>query len=331
MNSAKEILKVENLKVAFSMNGQTVKAVNGVSFAIQEGETFGFVGESGCGKSTTSRALVRLLPEKASIPEGSVLYNGVDILQLSEEELRKIRGREIGMIFQDPMTALNPVLTIQQQLYEQFTDPGIGRKEKERRAIEMLQLVGIPSPEKRLHEYINQFSGGMRQRAMIAIALASKPHLLIADEPTTALDVTIQDQIIKLINRLKRELGMSVLLITHDLGVVSQMCDKVVVMYAGYFVETADTLSLFSKPLHPYTKGLIDALPAAGQKWKKLRPIEGSTPNLAEIPAGCPFAQRCFCSETICSESLPEMREVETGHFSRCHFPEKMKDCKGLI
>lgn len=321
------ILEVNNLKVVFHVDDRIVNAVNGVTFDIKQGETFGFVGESGCGKSTTSRAIVRLLGEKADILEGSIKYKNIDILKLSKEEIRKIRGREIGMIFQDPMTALNPVLTVEKQIYEQFIGKKMSKAEKKERAIEVLKLVGIPSPEKRLHEYIHQYSGGMRQRAMIAIALAGNPKLLIADEPTTALDVTIQDQIIKLINKIKRELGMSVLLITHDLGVISQMCDRVAVMYNGYFVEMADTLTLFSRPRHPYTKGLIDALPSRG---KELNAINGLA-LFSAITKGCPFGPRCFCCEDICKKELPEMKEVEKNHFSRCHFPEKLNNCKGLI
>ncbi len=205
------------------------------------------------------------------------------------------------------------------------------KEQKEERAIEMLRLVGIPSPEKRLKEYIHQFSGGMRQRAMIAITLAANPNLLIADEPTTALDVTIQDQIIKLINQIKGQLGMSVLLITHDLGVVSQMCDRVAVMYAGYFVETADTLTLFTTPRHPYTKGLIDALPSTEKKDSSLKPIKGSAPSLAELPEGCPFAPRCPFKEDICDTVLPEMTEVAPGHMVRCHYHEKLIGAEGLI
>lgn len=330
MHAVKTILEVQDLKITFEMGQQLVQAVNGVSFAMKEGETFGFVGESGCGKSTTSRAIIRLLSEKAQITDGSIHYFEQDILNLSEEELRKVRGRQIGMIFQEPMTALNPVLTVKKQIYEQFSGRKMSAKEKKEKAIELLRLVGIPSPEKRLHEYIHQFSGGMRQRAMIAIALAGSPRLLIADEPTTALDVTIQDQIMKLLNRLRRELGMSVLLITHDLGVISQMCDRVAVMYAGYIVETADVFTLFSTPRHPYTKGLIDALPNT-QCGGMLKPIEGAMPNLAKLPAGCPFAQRCSCREAVCENTLPEMRELTPGHFSRCFFPEKMEGQLGLI
>ena len=331
INTGDVLLDVKNLNVRFYSNGREMKAVNGVSFNIKKGETFGFVGESGCGKSTTSRAIIRLLAENAKIPSGEIIYKGQDILKLSNDKLRKIRGKEIGMIFQEPMTALNPVLTIKQQMYEQFIGTNMTKAQKEEKAVEMLRLVGIPSPEKRLKDYIHQFSGGMRQRAMIAITLAANPNLLIADEPTTALDVTIQDQIIKLINKIKDQLGMSVLLITHDLGVISQMCDRVAVMYAGYFVETADTLTLFSVPRHPYTKGLIDALPSTDKKDLSLKPIKGTAPSLADLPSGCPFAPRCPYKEDKCDAELPEMKEISPGHMVRCHFHEKLKGAQGLI
>ena len=281
MKNSENILEVENLRVEFPYKRQNLKAVNGVSFHMKRGETLGFVGESGCGKSTTAKAVMRLLAETAQIPEGSITYMDKDVLALNKEELRKIRGKEIGMIFQDPMTALNPVLTIREQIYEQFIGRKMSKKEKEAEAIRMLEYVGIPDPEARIKGYVYQFSGGMRQRAMIAIALAGKPKLLIADEPTTALDVTIQDQVIKLLNRLKKEMGMSVLLITHDLGV--------------------------------------------------MQAIPGSTPSLEDLPKGCPFAERCAYCEAKCIQELPDLKEIAPDHFSRCHFPEKLDDYKGLI
>ena len=331
MKNRENILEVENLKVEFPYKRQNLKAVNGVSFEIKKGETLGFVGESGCGKSTTAKAVMRLLSETALIPEGSITYMDKDILSLNKEELRKVRGREIGMIFQDPMTALNPVLTIREQIYEQYIGRDMSKKEKEKEAIRMLEYVGIPDPKARIKEYVYQFSGGMRQRAMIAIALAGRPKLLIADEPTTALDVTIQDQVIKLLNRLKKEMGMSVLLITHDLGVISQMCDRVAVMYAGYIVEYSDTLTLFAHPSHPYTCGLIEAIPSRNKHERPLQAIPGSTPSLENLPAGCPFAERCTYCEEKCIQELPEMKEIEPGHFSRCHFTQKLKGYQGLI
>lgn len=331
MKNSENILKVENLRVEFPYKRQNLKAVNGVSFHMKRGETLGFVGESGCGKSTTAKAVMRLLAETAQIPEGSITYMDKDVLALNKEELRKIRGKEIGMIFQDPMTALNPVLTIREQIYEQFIGRKMSKKEKEAEAIRMLEYVGIPDPEARIKEYVYQFSGGMRQRAMIAIALAGKPKLLIADEPTTALDVTIQDQVIKLLNRLKKEMGMSVLLITHDLGVISQMCDNVAVMYAGYIVEYTDTMTLFASPRHPYTCGLIEAIPSRNKHERPLQAIPGSTPSLEDLPKGCPFAERCAYCEAKCIQELPDLKEIAPDHFSRCHFPEKLDDYKGLI
>lgn len=331
MKNSENILEVENLRVEFPYKRQNLKAVNGVSFHMKRGETLGFVGESGCGKSTTAKAVMRLLAETAQIPEGSITYMDKDVLALNKEELRKIRGKEIGMIFQDPMTALNPVLTIREQIYEQFIGRKMSKKEKEAEAIRMLEYVGIPDPEARIKEYVYQFSGGMRQRAMIAIALAGKPKLLIADEPTTALDVTIQDQVIKLLNRLKKEMGMSVLLITHDLGVISQMCDNVAVMYAGYIVEYTDTMTLFASPRHPYTCGLIEAIPSRNKHERPLQAIPGSTPSLEDLPKGCPFAERCAYCEAKCIQELPDLKEIAPDHFSRCHFPEKLGDYKGLI
>lgn len=331
MKNSENILEVENLRVEFPYKRQNLKAVNGVSFHMKRGETLGFVGESGCGKSTTAKAVMRLLAETAQIPEGSITYMDKDVLALNKEELRKIRGKEIGMIFQDPMTALNPVLTIREQIYEQFIGRKMSKKEKEAEAIRMLEYVGIPDPEARIKEYVYQFSGGMRQRAMIAIALAGKPKLLIADEPTTALDVTIQDQVIKLLNRLKKEMGMSVLLITHDLGVISQMCDNVAVMYAGYIVEYTDTMTLFASPRHPYTCGLIEAIPSRNKHERPLQAIPGSTPSLEDLPKACPFAERCAYCEAKCIQELPDLKEIAPDHFSRCHFPEKLDDYKGLI
>ncbi|MFR2711583.1 MAG: ABC transporter ATP-binding protein [Frisingicoccus sp.] len=331
MKNSENILEVENLRVEFPYKRQNLKAVNGVSFHMKRGETLGFVGESGCGKSTTAKAVMRLLAETAQIPEGSITYMDKDVLALNKEELRKIRGKEIGMIFQDPMTALNPVLTIREQIYEQFIGRKMSKKEKEAEAIRMLEYVGIPDPEARIKEYVYQFSGGMRQRAMIAIALAGKPKLLIADEPTTALDVTIQDQVIKLLNRLKKEMGMSVLLISHDLGVISQMCDNVAVMYAGYIVEYTDTMTLFASPRHPYTCGLIEAIPSRNKHERPLQAIPGSTPSLEDLPKGCPFAERCAYCEAKCIQELPDLKEIAPDHFSKCHFPEKLDDYKGLI
>ncbi len=311
------ILEVEHLKMYYCGKAETVRAVDDVTFHVVRGETFGIVGESGCGKSTVCKSLVKMMPPPGRIVDGSVRYNGRELTTLSEGQMRAVRGGEIGMIFQDPMTALNPVMRIKDQIYESLRRQKLSKKEMYARGVELLRLVDIPEPEKRMEEYVHQFSGGMRQRVMIAITLAANPKLLIADEPTTALDVTIQDQIIRLIGRLKEELGMSVIIITHDLGVVNEMCDRVVVMYAGHIVEQAETRELFDHPMHPYTRGLIRSLPRAEGR-EKLEPIPGAPPNLAaEIP-GCPFADRCARCTPACREALPPLREVRPGHLSAC-------------
>lgn len=325
------LLEVKDLRTHFLTKEETVKAVNGVSFEVFPGETFGLVGESGCGKSVTCRSILRLLRPPGKIISGSVIYDGIDLISLSEEKMRQIRGRKIGMVFQEPMTALNPVLTIKEQIYEAFEDKGFTNDEKRDRAIDALRLVGIPSPEVRLGEYAHQFSGGMRQRAMIAIALAAEPRILLADELTTALDVTIQDQIMKLLNRLRQQLGMSIVLVTHDLGVVAQMCDRLAVMYAGFVMEVCDVVTLFSSPRHPYTYGLLCSLPHGRDTGSKLQPIGGAPPDLGALPPGCPFVPRCQFRERKCVSSLPELQEVTPGHFSRCHFLEKMEGIPGII
>lgn len=324
------ILEVIDLQTYFLAKDQTVKAVDKVSFYVQPGETFGLVGESGCGKSATCRSLLGLVREPGKIVGGSIKYKGREILTLSKEEMRKIRGREIGMIFQEPMTALNPVLKIKEQIFEALEGLNLTKKQRYNRALELLRLVGIPSPEQRLEEYAHQFSGGMRQRAMIAIALAAQPKILLADEPTTALDVTIQDQIMKLINKLKEELNMSMILVTHDLGVVAQMCDRVAVMYAGHIVEITDTITLFSAPRHPYTYGLINSLPH-GKRGGKLEPIKGAPPDLANLAEGCPFSPRCQFVDEKCYASLPDLVHIAPGHQSRCHYIEKLSGIVGLI
>jgi len=323
------ILDVNNLEVNFYYKNKTVKVVRKVNFTIYKGEIFGLIGESGCGKSTILLSILRLIKDPGRI-SGSVIYKGVNLLELSEKEMNRYRGREIGMTFQEPITALNPVLTIGEQICDAFKDENLSKSDKEEKAINLLKIVGIPSEKQRLSEYPHQFSGGMRQRAMIASILASEPKLLLADEPTTALDVTIQDQIIKLINNLKKKFNMSVILVTHDLGVVAEMCDRVAVMYAGQIMEIADVVTLFSEPRHPYTIGLIQSTPRKIQN-AKLHPIEGSPPDLTNIPGGCPFEPRCRYKEKICKEELPELLEIKKGHFSRCHFIKKLKNEKGII
>jgi len=313
------LLEVQDLRVQFFMPRSTIKAVDGITFAIRKQETFGLVGESGSGKSVTCRAILRLVHPPGRIIGGKILYNGRDLLSVPEREMSAIRGREIAMIFQDPMTALNPVLRIRDQILETLNNNSrsSGRTNLER-AVELMKLVGIPAPERRLQEYPHQFSGGMRQRVMIAIALSRSPHLLLADEPTTALDVTIQDQVLKLLLQIQRERGMSLVLVTHDLGIVAQTCDRVAVMYAGRIMELADTLTLFQNPHHPYTLGLMDSLPSRRVAGRRLRPIPGAPPNLAEVPPGCAFHPRCQYRTEECTMDVPQLRLVGPNHFSAC-------------
>lgn len=313
------ILEVKELKMYYRTKTQTVRAVEDVSIQVHEGETFGLVGESGCGKSATCRTIARLLPETGKILHGSVEFEGTDLTHLSEKAMTAIRGSGISMVFQEPMTALNPVLTIQQQLYEALKRQKLSKAEMYNRAVELLRLVDIPEPESRMKQYIHQFSGGMRQRAMIAIALAANPKLLLADEPTTALDVTIQHQIIRLLKQLKDELHMSVLLVTHDLGVVRQMCDTVAVMYAGYVVETGPCGDVLDHPAHPYTMGLIRSLPKDKDDRQRLDPIPGLPPDLSQEIVGCPFAPRCSCCTQLCREQMPAIQELGGGRSVRCH------------
>ncbi|MDR2028973.1 MAG: ABC transporter ATP-binding protein [Treponema sp.] len=326
------LLQVKDLHTSFFSGGAVVKAVNGVSFKVLSGETFGLVGESGCGKTAICRSICRLIHPPGKIIRGEIQYRGpqgeTDILRISDEAMRRLRGREISMIFQEPMSALNPVIPIKTQIYEAL-DSKLSKTEKYHRSIELLRLVGIPSPEKRMHEYIHQFSGGMRQRVMIAIALAGNPRLLLADEPTTALDVTIQNQIMLLINSLREELRMSMILVTHDLSVVSQMCDFVAVMYAGHIMELCDTVTLFAEPRHPYTYGLLSSIPREGSR--RLESISGAPPNLADPLPGCPFAPRCSFKEDRCEGELPELAEISPGHRARCFFYEKLAGLGGFI
>lgn len=325
------ILEISGLKTYFFSKEGIIKAVNGVSFSVYPMETFGLVGESGCGKTVTCRSILKLIHQPGQIVGGSIRYKGRELLTMTDKEIHNIRGREIGMIFQEPLTALNPVLRIKEQIYESFDGEGMTKQQKYDRAIELLRLVRIPAPKVRIEQYPHQFSGGMRQRAMIAIVLAAEPKILLADEPTTSLDVTIQDQIIKLINSIKERLKMSVILVTHDLGVVAQMCDRVGVIYAGYMMELADTTTLFSKPRHPYTYGLLNSLPLVKERESKLEPIRGAPPDLGNLPPGCPFAPRCQFAGNKCTKVLPEIREIAQGHFSRCHNVDRMEDVRGII
>jgi len=313
------VLSVRNLTTSFEVGGNRVAAVRDVSFDVRQGEVLGLVGESGSGKSVTLRSLTRLLPRGAEVA-GEVHWRGSNLVGLSEPELRRVRGGQISMIFQEPMTALNPVLPIRVQIEENLrAHTTLDRAGRRARAKELLDLVGIPEAARRLDEYPHQFSGGMRQRAMIAIALASDPKLLLADEPTTALDVTIQDQILNLILDLRDELGMSVVLVTHDLGVVAQTCDRMAVMYAGRIVEEGDVARVLARPGHAYTLGLLGSVPQAGTERSPLRSIEGTPPALSAIPPGCAFAPRCRFATEICGRVAPELVETAAGHAAACH------------
>lgn len=320
------LLEVNNLSTVFKMKRGTVKAVNDISFNCNDGEILAIVGESGSGKSVTSLSIMQLLAENAEIAEGEILYKGENLLKKSPAEMRAIRGNQISMIFQEPMTSLNPVLRIGEQLTESIRlHMKLDKKAALARAVEMLELVGIPSPEQRVKDYPHQMSGGMRQRVMIAMALACNPELLIADEPTTALDVTIQAQILDLIYKLRQKLGMAVLLITHDLGVVAEAADRVIVMYCGKVVEEAKVDALFEKPLHPYTEGLLASIPRADEDRERLYMIEGMVPNPMNMPSGCSFSDRCSKCMKICKTKEPEMI-VDGERKVRCHLYTKEQE-----
>jgi oligopeptide/dipeptide ABC transporter, ATP-binding protein, C-terminal domain len=316
-----KILEVENLQTSFLTSSGEVKAVRGVSFSVRKGESVGIVGESGSGKSVTSLSVMQLLAGTGRIVSGSVKLNGKELVGLSQKEMRSIRGKEVAMIFQDPMTSLNPLIPVGQQVGEMIWehDRSLSKEERQKKVTELFRMVRIPEPEKRLKSYPHEFSGGMRQRVMIAMALACKPDLLIADEPTTALDVSIQDQILKLMRSIQKEMGMSIMFITHDLGVVAELCSRVLVMYGGLIMEEASILDVFEHPMHPYTMGLLASIPDINQdKSKKLRPIIGSPPDMIHPPEGCPFAPRCPYACRICLSEIPSVFEVAEGHNSRC-------------
>ena len=316
-----KLLEVTDLRTRFQTPEGTVRAVNGISFYIDEGETVAVVGESGCGKSVSMMSLLQLIPTPpGEIYSGTVLYRGDDLLKKPEQEMEDIRGREISMIFQDPMTSLNPVLSIGRQLTESLrVHLGMNQEQAERRAVEMLESVGIPDPARRLGDFPHQFSGGMRQRVMIAMALSCAPSLLIADEPTTALDVTIQAQIVELVARLRESLHMAIIWITHDLGVVAGMADRVIVMYAGYIVEEAQVDDLYDMPSHPYTLALLAALPRVDRRRdQRLKSIPGAPPNLLVEPKGCPFAPRCEYVIEKCKQENPPLMSVGNNHTSAC-------------
>jgi oligopeptide transport system ATP-binding protein len=315
------LLEVADLRTRFHMPEGTVYAVNGVTFHLDEGETLAVVGESGCGKSVTMLSLLGLIPKPpGEIASGSALYNGADLLKMTEQQLEHIRGKEIGMIFQDPMTSLNPVLTIGRQITEELrTHLGMTPHQAQQRAIELLEMVGIPDPQRRLSEYPHQFSGGMRQRVMIAMALSCLPSILIADEPTTALDVTIQAQIVELALRMREQLGMALIWITHDLGVVASIADRVMVMYAGFVVEEAGIDALYTDPRHPYTLALQAALPRHDRRRDhRLKSIAGAPPNLMVEPHGCPFAPRCDFAQDRCWAEAPSLTPVDAQHRVAC-------------
>lgn len=317
---SEKLLRVENLKTHFFVDKGTVKAVDGVNFEIEAGKTLGIVGESGCGKSMTSMSIMQLVGHPGKIVDGKVEFKGEDLLKKTTDEMRMIRGNHVSMIFQEPMTSLNPVLRVGEQIGEVLILHQNMTKEQARaRAIEMLDLVGIPRPEQVVDDYPHQLSGGMRQRVMIAIALACDPALLIADEPTTALDVTIQAQILELMNDLKTKLNTAIMLITHDLGVVAQMADHVIVMYSGKVVEDAPVGEVFGDPLHPYTLGLLNSIPKLDQKeGAELDTIEGSVPNPLYLPEGCYFHPRCKFATDECRKAQPELKEVAPGHKVAC-------------
>ena len=315
------LIEVKDLKTQFHTREGLVHAVNGISYQMDEGETLGIVGESGCGKSVGVLSLLRLIPEPpGKIANGQALFQGKDLLKMSSEEMRHVRGAQIAMVFQDPMTSLNPVLTIGRQLTEALElHMGMNRQQSHDRAAELLGMVGIPQAADRLNDYPHQFSGGMRQRVMIAMALSCTPQLLIADEPTTALDVTIQAQIIELVKRLRDELGMAIIWITHDLGIVAGLAKRVIVMYAGFIIEEAHVKDLYSDPRHPYTLGLLGSLPRVDQtQHRRLVSIEGLPPDLLGLPPGCPFAARCVYRVERCDKENPPLEPVSPGHWKAC-------------
>jgi peptide/nickel transport system ATP-binding protein/oligopeptide transport system ATP-binding protein len=326
MDNRFPLLELKELKTHFFTRKGVIKAVDKVSFKIHRGETLGVVGESGCGKSVSALSIMRLIPSPPGrIVGGEILFEGKDLLKMVPKEMEKVRGNEISMIFQEPMTCLNPVFNVGEQIGEAIRiHQGLGRKEAFQKSVEMLRWVGIPSPERRIYDYPHQMSGGMRQRIMIAMALSSRPKLLIADEPTTALDVTIQSQILELINALKEELGISVLFITHNLGVVAEVAQRAVVMYAGKVMEEANVRDLFHHPLHPYTRGLLNSVPAwrrsgrQEEKRARLQEIPGMVPNLLNLPEGCSFFPRCPEAKKFCQEKVPTLALKGEGHSVRC-------------
>ena len=325
------LLDIENLRTTFDIHVGKVQAVRGVNLHVDEGETVGVVGESGCGKSVSMLSVLHLLPDYAKISADKMIFDGTDLTRLTPKMFRKISGDQIGMIFQDPMTSLNPLFTVGDQLTEPLRiHKGISKKEARDLVLEKLRMVEIPDPESRMKQYPHELSGGMRQRIMIAMAIMCNPRLIIADEPTTALDVTIQAQILELMNDLRKKLGMSIIMITHDLGVVAQMCEKIAVMYAGHIVEYGTTDEIFYNPQHEYTKGLINSIPKLNAEEKeRLVPIEGQPVDLLNPPAGCPFAPRCKSCMKVCLNKMPPKTELSDTHYTYCWLRQKEEFEKG--
>jgi oligopeptide/dipeptide ABC transporter ATP-binding protein len=323
------LLEVKDLRTYFYTMDGIVKAVDGISYDLEEGETLGLVGESGCGKSVSALSIMGLIPyPPGRVEQGEAIFEGQDLLKLSREDMRRVRGRKIAMVFQEPMTSLNPVLTIERQLTEALqVHLGMERPDAVKRSISLLERVGISDPERRLRQYPHQFSGGMRQRLMIAMALSCEPRLIIADEPTTAVDVTIQAQILELMKSLTQEAGVSLIVITHNLGVVARYADRVNVMYAGRIIERGSALEIYGHPKHPYTIGLLHSVPRLDQPRKeKLDPIEGQPPDLANLPQGCPFRERCRYSIDQCAVEFPPYMSIGDGHVSACWVADKLED-----
>ncbi len=319
MSTVNELIRIENLTVHYETDDAVVHALNDISLSMKKGETLGLVGETGAGKTTLARSILRLVPSPPGIiKSGRIFFEGKDMLTLSEAQMRSIRGNSISMIFQDPMTSLNPVMSVGDQIMEvvEAHNKALGKEEMEKQALSMLEMVGIPAS--RSHEYPHQFSGGMKQRVIIAIALACNPILLIADEPTTALDVTIQAQVLDMITALKNRLNTAMLLITHDLGVVAQNCDRVAIMYAGQIIELGTLSDIFKRPTHPYTKGLLGSIPSLNKEVKRLSPIKGMMPDPTDLPPGCKFAPRCQYASEVCKQDVPPSYQVSTTHQVRC-------------
>jgi oligopeptide transport system ATP-binding protein len=334
---AEPILSIRDLVVEFTTEDGVVKAVDGITYDIYPGETLGIVGESGSGKSVSTMSLLGLIPQPPGrIVRGEAFFQGKDLLKVSKKQLRRIRGNDIALVFQDPMTSLNPVLKIGYQIAEAIRthNPGVKDGAANKRAVELLKLVGVPNPERRVDQYPHEFSGGMRQRAMIAMAIANEPSVLIADEPTTALDVTIQAQILEVLKKAQDETHAATILITHDLGLIAELADRVIVMYAGKVVELGDVDTIFRNPRHPYTIGLMDSLPKLTAEEEWLRPIPGQPPSLISRPPGCPFHPRCFLSQgrARCREEEPPLRPIEgDAHLTACHFAEELEGRVGHL